>query len=55
MSIALTLKPAKILATTEINGKPVSFFTPPHAEPDFPWVDVQELAAASAQGKRRSC
>lgn len=37
---------SKFLARTEINGSAVSFFSPPHAEPDFPWVDVEELAAA---------
>lgn len=40
------LKPAKFLATSQINGRPVSFFTPPHDEPDFLWVDVQELTKA---------
>ncbi|WP_314712913.1 hypothetical protein [Sphingobium yanoikuyae] len=37
---------AEILARAEINGKLVTFFSPPHAEPDFPWVDVEELARA---------
>jgi hypothetical protein len=37
---------AKFLATAQINGKPVSFFSPPHREPDFLWVDVEELAKA---------
>ncbi|AYD02225.1 hypothetical protein [Neorhizobium sp. NCHU2750] len=37
---------SKFLATAEINGKPVSFFTPPHDEPDFLWVDIEELAGA---------
>lgn len=37
---------ADLLTTAEINGKIVSFFRPPHPEPDFPWVDVEELAAA---------
>lgn len=29
-----------------IRGKQVSFFAPPHSEPDFLWVDVEELAKA---------
>ncbi|WP_454917448.1 hypothetical protein [Xanthobacter sediminis] len=29
-----------------IRGKQVSFFTPPHNEPDFLWVDMEELARA---------
>jgi len=29
-----------------IRGKQVSFFTPPHDEPDFLWVDMEELAKA---------
>ena len=29
-----------------VNGKQVSVFRPPHDEPDFPWVDVEELAKA---------
>lgn len=37
---------SRFLARAEINGRPVSFFSPPHTEPDFPWVDVEELAAA---------
>lgn len=36
----------RFLARADVNGKSVSFFSPPHAEPDFPWVDVEELAAA---------
>ncbi|MEH3109005.1 MAG: hypothetical protein PGN22_02740 [Agrobacterium cavarae] len=38
--------PAKFVGTAIINGKDVSFFTPPHSEPDFLWVDVEELAKA---------
>ena len=35
------------LGTTTINGHEVSFFEPPHKDgPDFPWVDVKELAGA---------
>jgi len=34
------------LGEIEVNGKTVSVFEPPHAEPDFPWVDVEELAGA---------
>ncbi|WP_413709154.1 hypothetical protein [Rhizobium sp. Rhizsp82] len=40
------LRPAKLVGTTLINGSPVSFFTPPHNEPDFLWVDFEELALA---------
>lgn len=29
-----------------VNGKHVSVFRPPHDEPDFPWVDAEELARA---------
>lgn len=36
----------RFLATADINNQSVSFFSPPHTEPDFPWVDVEELAAA---------
>ncbi|MDX3930237.1 MAG: hypothetical protein QHC90_31245, partial [Shinella sp.] len=36
----------KFVGTAQINGKPVSFFTPPHSEPDFLWVDIEELAKA---------
>lgn len=38
--------PSVFLTRADVNGRPVSFFSPPHAEPDFPWVDVEELAAA---------
>lgn len=38
--------PAKFVGTATINGKEVSFFTPPHSEPDFLWVDVEQLAKA---------
>jgi hypothetical protein len=34
------------LGEINLNGKPVSVFKPPHKEPDFPWVDVAELACA---------
>lgn len=35
------------LGTATIRGKEVSFFEPPHKDgPDFPWVDVKELAGA---------
>ncbi len=34
------------LGDITINGKTVSVFEPPHADPDFPWVDVEELAKA---------
>ncbi|MCL7998001.1 hypothetical protein M8994_07070 [Brucella sp. 21LCYQ03] len=42
----MTLKPAEFLANYTINGKEVSFFTPPNDEPDFLWVDIEELAQA---------
>jgi hypothetical protein len=41
----------KLLTRAEINGRPVSFFSPPHSEPDFPWVDVEELASAFLDGE----
>ncbi|KKB86487.1 hypothetical protein VW29_02740 [Devosia limi DSM 17137] len=34
------------LGEITVNGKPVSVFEKPHVEPDFPWVDVEELAKA---------
>lgn len=34
------------LGDITINSKSVSVFRPPHDDPDFPWVDVQELAQA---------
>jgi len=34
------------LAEAQIDGKTVAFFAPPHAEPDFPWVDVHQLCRA---------
>lgn len=34
------------LGTIEVNGSTVTVFEPPHHEPDFPWVDVEELAGA---------
>lgn len=34
------------LGEITVNGKQVSVFKPPHDEPDFPWVDVEELARA---------
>lgn len=34
------------LGEISVNGKTVSVFRPPHNEPDFPWVDVEELAKA---------
>jgi hypothetical protein len=37
---------SKYVNSAEINGRMVSFFTPPHDEPDFFWVDVEELARA---------
>lgn len=36
----------RLLARAQINGKSVAFFAPPHTEPDFPWVDIEELAKA---------
>ncbi|WP_454914959.1 hypothetical protein [Xanthobacter sediminis] len=37
---------SKKIAEATIRGKQVSFFTPPHNEPDFLWVDMEELARA---------
>lgn len=34
------------LGEITIKGSAVSMFAPPHNEPDFPWVDVEELAQA---------
>jgi len=34
------------LGEITVNGKSVSVFQKPHDEPDFPWVDVEELAKA---------
>lgn len=34
------------LGEISVNGKTVSVFRPPHNEPDFPWIDVEELAKA---------
>lgn len=34
------------LGEISVNGKTVSVFRPPHDAPDFPWVDVEELALA---------
>lgn len=34
------------LGEITLNGKQVSVYKPPHDEPDFPWVDVEELASA---------
>lgn len=48
-------RPAKLLTTAKINGKDVSFFSPPHDEPDFIWVDLEELVLAflpAADAKR---
>lgn len=42
----MTRVKSKFVAAVEINGKSVSFFTPPHDEPDFVWVDVEELTKA---------
>ncbi|RWR28844.1 hypothetical protein D2T31_12080 [Sinirhodobacter populi] len=40
------MKRAEKIGEATINGKQVSFFTPPHDEPDFPWVDHYELLRA---------
>lgn len=34
------------LGEITVNGHQVSVFKPPHNEPDFPWVDVAQLARA---------
>lgn len=36
-----------------IYGGDVSFFTPPHQEPDYLWVDIYELADAVASRTQR--
>lgn len=36
----------RLVATWPINGQSVSFYEPPHHEPDLLWVDGQQLAAA---------
>jgi len=36
----------RLLTSADVNGRDVSFFSPPHPQPDFPWVDVEDLAAA---------
>jgi hypothetical protein len=40
------IRPAKLLCSKEVNGKKVSFFSPPHDGPDYVWVDLEELALA---------
>jgi hypothetical protein len=37
---------ARHVGACEINGHTVGFFTPPHSEPDFLWVEVEALARA---------
>jgi hypothetical protein len=37
---------AKFVGSRVINGATVSFFTPPHDEPDLLWVDFVQLARA---------
>ncbi len=37
---------SKKLGEIVVNGRQVSVFSPPHSDPDFPWVDVEELARA---------
>ena len=32
--------------TQNVNGKPVTFYPSPLEGPDFPWVDIRELAVA---------
>lgn len=41
---------SRLLARTDINGQQVSFYSPPHSEPDFPWVDLEDLASAFLEG-----
>ncbi|ARQ08600.1 hypothetical protein NXC12_CH00509 [Rhizobium etli] len=36
----------------DINGHPVSFFTTPHSEPDFLWLDIEELTQAVTVDQR---
>lgn len=40
------MKRAVKLGETTINGRQVSFFSPPHDEPDMPWVDHYQLLRA---------
>lgn len=42
----MSVKRAEKIGEAIINGKAVSFFSPPHDELDLPWVDVVELARA---------
>lgn len=35
---------ARFLGTVQVKDNEVSFFSPPHDEPDFLWVDLEELA-----------
>ncbi|MGE4372903.1 MAG: hypothetical protein AB7E29_08390 [Xanthobacter sp.] len=37
---------AKKIGEITVNGRQVSMFTPPHDQPDFMWVDIEELARA---------
>lgn len=36
----------KLVDTVEVAGKPVTFVTPPHDEPDLPWIDRIEFLKA---------
>jgi len=40
----MTKKKARYVGSGDISGKSVSFFSPPHDEPDFLWVDLELLA-----------
>ncbi|MGJ7039665.1 hypothetical protein J2Y63_002923 [Shinella sp. BE166] len=37
---------ARFLGRAQVKDNEVSFFSPPHEEPDFLWVDLEELAKA---------
>lgn len=37
---------AALIEHAEINGRKVGFFTPPHDEPDMPWVDALAVIRA---------
>lgn len=41
-----------LLATHNINGRPVRFFRPPVDEPDFPWFSYDDLMLAMGLGRQ---
>lgn len=42
----MTKKKAQYVGSSEINGQSVAFFSPPHDESDFLWVDLEQLTRA---------